>query len=267
MPLPEEKKRQERFLKRASEELSHYNRFSEMIRQNQKAWNNFWNTSKKNVQKVLALLHKAHEHLKALKSHLKKAALIELPESYGNALAEISSDFEGTYDNLDGLRPVISNLLEIIRKPHHLNKHEIRQHIRSLLRHIIERLGDKVNEYEEENEHQIGLYEGLDKLFNDAREGGAKVVKALEGALKRTGKKIAYLKIGIKGSEQLVKASFHVGFLRSKECRRHHRSQKRKNIRAEKVLGIVSQLHEVISDRWSTLHGKFLQMMDQESSN
>jgi len=42
---------------------------------------------------------------------------------------------------------------------------------------------------------------------------------------------------------------------------------KEKEYQAEKVLGIVSQLHEVISDRWSTLHGKFLQMMDQESTN
>jgi len=235
-----------------------------MLRQNQKGWNNFWTVAKRNIQKVLGLLHKAVNHLRALKKHYKKAALIELPETYGTALSEISSEFEGTFDNLDGLRPVIANLLEIARSPVHLNKHQVRQHIRSLLRHIIERLNDKFNSFEEENEHQVGLFEALVKLFDDARSGGEKIVKAFETSLRRTGKKIAFLSIGVKGTQSLTKQAFHVGVLRAKQCRRHKNSHNRKNIRAERILGIVSQLQEVIMDRWSTLHGKFLQMMDNE---
>jgi len=75
------------------------------------------------------------------------------------------------------------------------------------------------------------------------------------------------LKVGVKGTDFLVKAAFEVGFLRSRECRHHKEAHHRKLVRAERILGIVSQLGEVITDRWSTLHGKFLQMMDSEESS
>jgi hypothetical protein len=104
-------------------------------------------------------------------------------------------------------------------------------------------------------------------MFEDARAGASKIVGALVAALKRAGKKIAYLNVGAKGIEALVKQAYNVGFLRSKECRRHKHSHHRQNVRAERILGIVSQLQEVISDRWSTLHGKFIQMMDNEDTN
>jgi len=238
-----------------------------MVRQNQKGWNNFWNVANRNVKKVLGLLHRAAVSLESLKKHYKEAALVELPQSYGTSLSEISSEFESTFDNLDGLRPVIVNLLEIARSPVHLNKHQVRAHIRNLIRHIIESLNDKLNEFEEENEHQVGLFEALVKLFDDAKSSGSKVVKAFESSLKRASKKIMFLSVGVKGIDQLVQAAYRVGQLRSKECRRHKDTHHRKDVRAERILGIVSQLQEVISDRWSTLHGKFIQMMDSEESN
>jgi hypothetical protein len=236
-----------------------------MIVQNRQGWEKFWGKSRANIQKILSLLNQASVQLKALRHHYKKAALIQLPESYSNALTEIRSEFENTFDNLDGLRPIISNLLEIVRNHKHLNNGQVRQHVRSLLRHITGRLNEKLNEFEEENEHQGGLFESLDKLFDDAIRRGDKVVSALVASLKRSGQKVTFLQKAVKASEALAQAGRNVVGLRARECRHHHNHNTHLDVKAERILAVVSQLQEVIGDRWSSLHGFFLQKMDSES--
>jgi len=250
-------KRKATFAKRASDELSSYRKFRAMIKENQKGWMKFWEKAKNNMHKVIEMLHRASKHLQELKEHYKNAALIQLPESYGDALSEIKSQFEETFDNLDGLRPLISSLLEIMRQANHLNKPQVRKHIRNIIRHLIARFSDKINDLDEEHEHQIGLFDALDKLFGDAIDRGEKSEKAIKDALERVEKKVDILKTGVAGIKSLVKSAKNVIDLRYKECRRLHGSHVAQNVRAEKILSVVSELQEVIGERWKNLNTFF----------
>jgi len=77
-------------------------------------------------------------------------------------------------------------------------------------------------------------------------------------------KKVTSLKIAIAGSKDLVNGAKKVVDLRYKECRHHHNSHQEQNVKAERILGIVSQLQEVIGERWDKLHSFFLEKLEEE---
>lgn len=253
-------------LNRATEELQGYQRFRALLNQSGAAWEKFFKRTQQNVQTVLRLLNKAESQLDSIKADYKKAALIQLPSSYTTSFTEIKSEFENTFDNLEGLRPVISSLLEIMNTAAHVSHAQARHSIRSLLRHLRERLQDRLSELEEENEHQIGLYDQLVKLFDDAVKRSSIVVKNLTEAVQRNSKVIANLAKGVNGAHLLAESARVVVDLRAQECRGYVRDNQRADIRTKAVLDVVSNLQDVLADRWSTLHGFFLQQFESEDN-
>jgi hypothetical protein len=248
-------KRRGVFLSRANQELDNYRTFRSMMASNSKGWNSFYAAAVKNLRKVVSLLDQAAEQIKT------HAALIELPESYHVAFTEINSSFENTSDNLGGLRPVISNLLSLVSQK--ASKAELRERASQLMAHLADNLGDKINELEEENSHQVGLFESLNDLFGDAISRGEKVTASLKSASKNSEKRVSWLKGAVKGAQDLAKQARSVVDNRAQECRSTVNLIIRQNIKSERFLGVVNELQGVIADRWGAFHGFFLQKIQE----
>jgi hypothetical protein len=249
-------KRRTVFLTRAEEELAHYKAFKTWVEKNAKAWKKYYATTSDNLQKVVGLLSRASSHIKSLKND---AALIELPGVYKSSLSQLSSEFDGTNDNLGGLRAVISNVFELVQKKEHISHADFRHKARSIIRHIIDRIGDFQNELAEENEAQVGLFDSLGNLFNDAVQRSNKVTSALAKQAKEAAQKITWLTVAVKGSKSLANQAKSVVQQLAAECRYHKSKAYRHDVREGKMLSVIDNLRDVIADRWGPLHTFFTQ--------
>jgi hypothetical protein len=257
-------KRRANFSKRAGEELSNYQKFRGMIINNHNAWKKFWATASNNIRKVIQLLADARNALHSLKPHMHMEALVEIPESYTITLSEIQNEFDSTYDNLDGLRPVINSLLEVIRSPSKIRQQSVRAKLRNLIFHLTEALNDKLNEFEEENEHQEGLFSALAGVFTNSVNRASTVVEHINKSSARAAKKLTWVTRAEKSAHDLVRSAQGIARMRSAECRHFFLFLHGERARAARILGNISSLQEVIADRWSSVHSFFLQKFQTE---
>jgi hypothetical protein len=251
-------------LERSSEQFKIYTRFRDMTNESGKAWNHFWAVGTQNYRKVAALISQVRAHVRKLHRKHSEVALIELPTTYADAMTEISSQFDSTMDNLGGLRPVISNLLEIVRSPVHLNRKQARRVIRRILRRLAYKLHDTVHRFAEENEHQKGIYHALNALFEDSRQRQAKLIKHVGAAAKQYSKKLLALNNSVKASTQFAAHARNIVDLLRHECRNAKHLRRKVRTESARILNHVLQVQEVIADRWTSLKSYFIERMEKQ---
>jgi len=259
-------KRRAVVIARANEELGNYRRFAAFNRANKRNWKTFWGTTIKGVKVVSGLIARIRTHISSLHRQNKKSALIELPTSYTTALSEITAEFENNMDNLGGLRPVITNLLEIIKDKKHLRKKNSRKQLRHFLGRLAEKFHDNLNTFEEENEHQVGLFDGLTSLFDDSVTRSKRILAGLTALQKTSASKLAWLTASVRGSEHLAESSKNIVDLKAQECRSIRQVIQRTKLKYARFLNTVGQVQEVLSDRFGSLKS-FIEETSNAESN
>jgi uncharacterized protein YukE len=260
-------KRQERTeqaVARADQEMANYAQFRTWNSQDSRAWSKFWKRGLADVNKVNSLLAGIGAALKNVAKHARTAALIQLPAEYESNLTEIRTEFENTFDHLEGLRPVITDLLEIAKKPKNLNNRAAVSHMRRLVRFVQRRLHDQMNFFEEENEAQEGLFEAMTNLFGDAYSASSKVAGTAHTRANYDAKKITWMHESVKGSNTLANDAREIVDLFAAECAWTMNFLNDVNVRNRKFLGVVSQVEEVMVDRWGSLKGFFIQRANEQ---
>jgi len=240
--------RREIFLSRANEELEHYQTIRGFIRDNHKIWKKFHTGVKASQNNVIDWLTRANEHVR----DLGKSAFVELPGTYKSNLVQITADFEQLEDNLNGLKPVISNLLQLLNT-NNVSKSDFRQKIHSIIRHLIEAIGDFKRQQEEENEFRESLYTSMETLLTDAVTNADKVAKGLKKLTKEAEKKIKLLKDNASWSNQLAKEAKTVVDQRADECRLFSTFNARQEIHHAKKLSAITNIQDILSDRFGAL--------------
>lgn len=238
-------KRRSVFLARAVEELAHYELFRSWVIQNREAWKRLYKTERDGLEKTRGWLATIDGQLKKLGS-----SFVQLPEEYTSTLAQTKSEFNLSYENVGGLRPIISNLFELIETHANLSKTDFRQHARNLIRHIIDRIGDIENEEAEENERQVGLFESLENLFSDAIQRSKKLTSALGKSAKEAEKKLLWLRTSVKGAGQLADTAKDVIGQRAHECRSANENAARMDVRSGRFLSVLGHIRDIITERW-----------------
>jgi hypothetical protein len=245
-------------LKRASQAARQYIKFGAMISQNAAAWKKFWSVGSRAIDRIEGLLSTLSNEI----AHWAPS-FIELPQSTNNVLTEINSELENSFDDLQGMRPIIENLVEIARKPKNLRIKMVRQKLVRMMHLVMERFHDFSNLMEEENEHQEGIFTGLRTLFGDATKTATRLVSTLQATQKMASTKAAWLRKGVAGSQAVAMEARHIVDLIMGQCRAFHQEIQASRVRFAKFAQIVGQLQEVVADRWGSLHGFFLQRFDQ----
>jgi len=240
-------KRRQTFWRRAGDELRIYRTFLGYVRKNGEALAAFYKQTNGNIKRGIELLSRIDIHV----GNLKGSALIELPGTYKSNLAQITEEFELTYDDFGGMRAIISNVLQIAQKPA-IRKESVRQRIHTLIRHIQERLEDMRNQLEQENEHQNGLFESLHSLFKDAVERAKKVVKDLAKNSASAQKNIALLNAATQHAESIANRAKSIVEQRSNECQENFRTYSYAEKQREKLLSAIGNLRDILVDRWGS---------------
>jgi len=249
---------------RAEEEVAGLRKQKEMMQTNIKNWANFWRIEVASYKKVRGLISTVQSHIGTMKKSTKQTALIELPHAYRTALAQVKVEFAGDYSELNGLRPIITNLLSIVEDKKNLNNDVVMEKANGLFSAIREYLNDQQNRYSEENTHQNALYGAAIQLFGSAVERASKIVERLTGTIVEGDKQITYLAAQHSAADQFVQQATSVvnDFLRG--CAAKQDARQLLVVNSQRFLDVIDQVRVTINDRWHAAATFFMERMQSE---
>jgi hypothetical protein len=241
------------FLARAQEELDNYKKFEQYIKENKDSWTHYYKTVSSNFNKVQSILRNAL----AAGRTTKGASFVELPESYHTSLAEIRLQVEATDAEFLGMGPILSNLVEVMaeapKKPH------VRQQVRALIQSLIEHVRDRLEEIDEEHEHQAALFSHLEKAFTQNVKRSEDEVKTLSTTANSINVRKTNLTRAHKHSVSLTDKVTKIRDVREAECKHYKDGRAAAQIRREKIRSIITQIEEIILNQTSSIKSFFLQ--------
>ena len=249
---------------RAEEEVSGLRKQKEMMLENLKNWANFWKIEKGSYNKVKGLISTVQSHIGTINRSTKNTALIQLPHAYRAALAQVKVEFAGEYSELNGLRPIITNLIAVVEDTKNLNNDVVMEKANGLFTAIREYLNDEQDKLAEQNSHQMALYQAANQLFGSAVERSQKIVDRLTGVMEEGEKQIEYLAQEHSAADQFVQQATSVvdNFLRG--CAAKHDASQLLVADSQRMLDIVDQVRVTINDKWQAVSTFFIEKMHSE---
>ncbi len=246
------------YIKRFRRETAIYKKFFDMNRENQRAWHRFWKKGRRIFKTLRGIIFRLRTHIHRLHRRHRRHAFIELPSDFKGALSEITSEFEKTTDGLDGLRPVVANLLEIVSSKRHLRKKKSRRFVRRLLRKLAMFLYNKSLMYAEEQEHQKNLFSSVGGLFLDRLRRNKGVLRSYIRLQKAEKSKEKWLRYAIRGIKHLLHLSSAVLKAKLRECHLAKRTAAKNIHRLRRIAMFTYQCKVVLASRFKVFRGAVL---------
>jgi len=249
------------FKKRAQEEHDNYKSFEGYIKENEAAWKDFYANAIKNFADVKAFIEKVGESLRALglkANEVTGTAFVELPESYELSLAELSTEFEN-FDSEIEIKPILSNLLEIMADKDAVKNREVIRTLKNLFHTLIELLRERQESLENENEHNVNLFSSLVKSFHDNVTRGDNTLAHIDSSIKDLDTKVVKLGVRASKAEELTEKAGTILKLRLEECHGFKQYEHFNTVRAAKMVSIIGELNNIVRDSFSGLSSYFIQ--------
>ncbi len=251
-------------LQRSAQELGLYFKLRRINKFGQKLYIKWYDDGLKNYYRLLSLVSQLRAHVRRLHKRHRKKALIELPSGYTTALNEIHNQFESIDYNFQGLRPIITNVIEIAKDKKHLFKKKFRKSLRKIFHFFSYHLYNALEGFREINARQRGLYSAVNDLLTDSTRRLRRLFLIVKGEAKGKHLLLTRLKKKLSGARCLVKKAKYVARLLIRKCHFMKRSRLRENLRVTRLLRFITQVDEVISERWRHLKAYFIQREDRE---
>lgn len=262
-------KGKKKLIERAEEEFDNYKKFQIFIQENRAGWDEYYNKAKKNNQVVLTLLDQIKNqfnHLDSLSAKAEKdqnsqngTAFLELPTEYTSSLAEVKNEFENANDSFGGMRPVVINMLELLKDHKAVSNPLVRTNLRDLFHAIREKVRESNEELEEQNEQQVALFNGLNSAFSANIKRTETVLNTLKKAYDVINTKKDKIEVAAQNAENLSKKAGTIVKLRKEECSGLIDYYEANRARNTKIMNVVGQLNEIIMDRFTSLNSYFMQ--------
>jgi len=262
-------KGKKKLIERADEEFDNYKKFQIFIQENRAGWDEYYNKAKKNNQVVLTLLDQIKNqfnHLDSLSAKAEKdqnsqngTAFLELPTEYTSSLAEVKNEFENANDSFGGMRPVVINMLELLKDHKAVSNPLVRTNLRDLFHAIREKVRESNEELEEQNEQQVALFNGLNSAFSANIKRTETVLNTLKKAYDVINTKKDKIEVAAQNAENLSKKAGTIVKLRKEECSGLIDYYEANRARNTKIMNVVGQLNEIIMDRFTSLNSYFMQ--------
>ena len=249
-------KRVESFTERSTEELENYKKFETYIQEGVDAWKAYFKVASDNFKNLQTLLKSA---ITATKATPKAASFVELSEEYHSNFAEMRVQVQSIDLEYTGMGPIVSNLMEIMADPNAAAKPEVRNSVRLLAESLEEYVRDRLDEVEEQHEHQVALFDNLVKTYHENSDRSQKEVNALGESLTSLNGRLATLSSAYDHAVVLTAKVENVISLRNKECAHYKNSHSLAAIRSEKASAIINQVEGILADRSAGLKTFFLQ--------
>jgi hypothetical protein len=247
------------FIDRTQQEKEDYTALENIIKASWGKWKDFQTAALANLKKVLTALKKARTSLKQLDE--QGGALVQISENsqFFTNLNEIRVDIEGNFVNLEGFRPVIQKLLELMSNASAISKPLVRRKLRAILKKISRQIRERRNEIKAINERQNAIFSAIIESY---RENLLRIEKLLERLNKENGhlsKRGVELKDSNKQARGITILSKNIFTTRKRQCINYAERISKISVAIQRTRNIVAQVAEILSERFGALKTYFVQ--------
>jgi hypothetical protein len=251
-------RKNEQFIARSKGEFNSYQALSNLVIANRKQWNDFTQGRLSRMTKIAKLLKRARRHL--INAH--KAALgtefVELKPEVITSLSELRVEFTNIEDNLDGLRPIIANLLQNMGAPV-IGKNVLRARIIRILRSVIKAIRKRRDLLEQNNEAANAIFEALVKSFAENMTRVSKLLERLSHERNLLTKRQGALNDSRTRAHRIRVLSQKAADIRSRQCHRIKVRNARLHVSLQKIKNVVAQIEEILQERFGKLRSFFIE--------
>jgi len=229
-----------------------YEGLRNLVEAGKAAWVKFNTQRFTDIKNAIALLKKAI----SIVGSDENTAFVQLDTS---SLSQIKLSFDQSTASLEGFRPVVQKLLELMATPTAVSKAQVRRKIRVLLRKIITQLRHRRDDVQAVNERALSIF---DAVVENHRENLIRVGKLLERLTKElTGLNTRknQLTDARTRAAKISKLSVSVFNERKRQCIAIGERVARVSVKIAKVRNILAQIAAILAERFGALKGYFLQ--------
>jgi len=253
------RRKNQQFIDRSKAEWNSYEALRNLLIANRAKWNGFVQGRLTRINTVIRLLRKARRHLVVAHKAALGAEFVEMKQDTISALSELTVEFTNTEDGLDGLRPIISNLLQSARSPPVVGKNVIRARLIHLLKTIIKVIRKRRDLLEQQNEGANSLFEALLKSFDENKTRVTKLLERLAHEKNLLDKRQGALNDALARAHRISVLSKKAAGIRVRQCRRTKVRNARLHVRLQKIKNIVAQIEEILQERFGKLRAMLLE--------
>jgi DNA repair exonuclease SbcCD ATPase subunit len=252
-------KRLRNFIDRTQQEQNDYQALENIIKASWTKWKNFQENAIDNLNRVRSSLKRARESLRLLDE--QGASLVQLGENskYLTNLNEIRVDFEGNFVNLEGFRPVIVKLLELMSNSSAVNKPLVRRKLIGIFRKISNQVEQRVDEIKAINERQNAIFGSIIESYKENLLRIKKLLERLTGENSHLQKRGLALKDSNRQARQITLVSKSIFNTRKTQCLNYAERVSKISVGIQRTRSIVAQIAEILSERFGALKTYFVQ--------
>jgi len=264
------------YLSRSKEEFNGYDALRNLVMNNRKNWVAFLETSRGNIRKIMeigrsvvVLLRHAHAAAHAA-AHAKKTpqkkpvaqgkkAFIELKDEFFKSLSELRVEFANTNDTQDGLKPIISSLLETLAEPNHAGKAQVRGRVIKILKGIGKLLRGSLEFIDTLIEGSNAYFDALLRNLEENKTRVQKLQQRLSNESTSLEARRQALGDGLTRASNITALSGNALRERRMQCRNIQMRHAHLKVSTQKIRNIVAQLEEILSERFGNLKSYFIE--------
>jgi len=247
------------FIERSKKELEAYVGLSNLLKANRANWNKFVKGRMLRMGKVIKLLRKARRQLINQHKAAMGSEFVEISADFVTSFSQLRAEFAGIDDSLDGLRPIIENLIQSSATPAVVGKNVLRSRLIKLLKTIIKSIRKRRDLLEQFHEGAKSLFEALLKSFDENQTRVKKLLERLAHEKNLLDKRQGALKAGLRRAHRITVLSGKAQGIRRQQCKRAKVRNARLKVSLQKIRNIVAQIEEILQERFGKLKSFFIE--------
>lgn len=248
------------FIDRTLSEKNDYDALAKIIQTSWTQWQSFQNFTISQLEKVNGLIHRARSQIRKLASGAK-GSFLQLSENsvYFTNLNEIRVTFESTSVELQGFRPLVTKLLQLMAKPEAVNKEEVRVKLLALFKKISGEIQNIRDEVEANKARQDAIFSAILESYKENVIRINKLLERLNQEHKAVVEDAVTLAESAKDAIEITKVSRAIFTSRKSQCINYIENITHLATEIQKTRSIVAQLNEILEERFGKLKSYFLQ--------
>jgi len=248
------------FIERTNQERSDYTDLTNIVKSSWTQWTSFQNATIADFRKVRGILDNAREQLHSL-SNSSNASFLQVSENsqYFTNLNEIRVNFENTNVELQGFRPVITKLLELMSRSSAVNQEEVRKKLIGLFHKIAAEIENMENEVEANKARQDSIFNAILESYKENLLRVDKILERLNKEQAEVSKRQTDLTAASSDSLVITKLSSDIFTSRKKQCYEYFEGITRLGVEATRTRNVVAQISEILEERFGNLKSYFIQ--------
>jgi len=188
-----------------------------------------------------------------------KKAFIELKDEFFKSLSELRVEFANTNDTQDGLKPIISSLLETLAEPNHAGKAQVRGRVIKILKGIGKLLRGSLEFIDTLIEGSNAYFDALLRNLEENKTIVQKLQQRLSNESTSLEARRQALGDGLTRASNITALSGNALRERRMQCRNIQMRHAHLKVSTQKIRNIVAQLEEILSERFGNLKSYFIE--------